>query len=116
LPILLTLAEHIPSDAAKGDPVRFRVAHEVRVGDTVVIAKGAPATGAIIDGARKKLFGIIGGKITFRLETVEAVDGRNVAIRATQARRRDGSSKRPVNTGAEYLGYIDGSNTVTVKR
>jgi hypothetical protein len=49
-------------------------------------------------------------------------------IRATPARGRDGSSKRPVNTsgnksklvaaaaGAEYMGYIDGPQTVLVKK
>ena len=127
LPIRLTLAEDIPNDAAEGDPVRFRVAHDVRVGDAVVIPKGAEAIGAIVDGAKKKILGI-GGKVTFRLERVDAVGGQKVTIRATQAPRRDGSSKRPVNTsarrskdvaaaaGGEYLGYIDGANTVMVKR
>jgi hypothetical protein len=67
LPIRLILAEDIPSDAAEGDPVRFKVAHDVRVEDTVVIPKGAEAVGVIVDGAKKKIFGI-GGKMTFRLE------------------------------------------------
>jgi hypothetical protein len=56
------------------------------------------------------------------------VDGRKLTIRATPTRGRDGSSKRPVNTGArkpkevaatvgtEYLGYIDGPQTVLVKK
>jgi len=127
LPVRLTLAEDIPNDAAEGDAVRFRVAHDVRVEDTVVIPKGAEAIGVIVDGARKKIFGI-GGKITFRLERVDAVNGQHVTIRATEARHRDGSSKRPVNTGGrkskevaasaggQYLGYIDGANTVTVNK
>jgi hypothetical protein len=118
LPIRLTLAEDIPGDAAEGDPVRFKVAHDVRVEDTVVIAKGAEAAGVIVDGARKKVFGI-GGKMTFSLERVAAVDGRKVTIRATPSHNRNGISKhalKPATAGAEYLGYIDGSNTVTVKK
>jgi len=126
LPIRLTLAEDIPNDAAEGDAVRFRVAHDVLVNDTVVIPTGADATGAIVDGAKKKVFGI-GGKMTFRLERVDAVDGQKVNIRATAVRDRDGSSKRPVNTGAkqqavaatagaEYLGYTDASNMVMVTK
>ncbi len=90
LSIRLILAEDIPSDAVEGDPVRFKVAHDVRVEDTVVIPKGAEAIGAIVDGARKKIFGIIGGKMTFRLKRVDAVNGQKVAIRATplpQSRR-----------------------------
>jgi len=127
LPVRLTLAEDIPNDAAEGDAVRFRVAHDVRVEDTVVIPKGAEAIGVIVDGARKKILGI-GGKITFRLKSVDAVNGQHVTIRATEAPHRDGSSKRPVNSsarkskevaasaGGQYLGYIDGANTVTVNK
>jgi len=126
LPIRLTLSEDIPTDSAEGDPVRFRVAHDVRVGDTVVIPKGAEAIGSIVDGAKKKLL-VFAGKITFRLDTVDAVGDQKVFIRATQARHGDGPSKRPVISvgkskkvaapaGGEYLGYIDGSNTVMVKK
>jgi hypothetical protein len=127
LPISLTLADDIPSDAAEGAAIRFKVADDVRVGDTVVIPRGAEAIGAIVDGAKKKILGI-GGKMTFRLERVNAVDGQKVTIRATEARRGDGSSKRPVSTnakkskslaaaaGAAYVGYIDGTNTVMVKK
>jgi len=120
LPIRLILAEDIPSNAREGDPVRFRVADDVRAEFGVVIPKGAEAFGAIVDGARRRIL-VFGGKMTFRLQSVDAVDGQKVALRATLARDRDGLSKRPVNaglrkSGAEYLGYIDGTNTVMVKR
>jgi serine/threonine-protein kinase len=127
LPVRLTLAEDIPNDAARGDAARFQVAHDLRVDGTVVVSKGAVAIGSIVDGAKKKILGM-GGKMTFRLERVDAVDGRTMNIRATPARRRDGLSKRPVNTsgnksklvaaaaGAEYMGYIDGPQTVLVKK
>ncbi len=69
--------------------MRFTVSHAVRVDDTVVIPKGAEATGFIVDGAKKRLFGI-GGKMTFRLKSVGAVDGQRVTIRATP----DGKSSK----------------------
>jgi len=118
LPIRLILAEDIPNDAREGDPVRFRVADDVRAEFGVVIPKGAQAIGSIVDGARRKIL-VFGGKMTFRLQSVNAVDGQKVALRATLVRRRDGLSKRPVkasSAGAEYPGYIDGANTVMVKR
>jgi serine/threonine-protein kinase len=118
LPIRLILTEDIPGDATEGDPVRFKVAHDVRVEDTVVIPMGAEAVGVIVDGAKKRILGI-GGKMTFRLERVNAVDGQKVAVRATPSRDRNGLSKRPLKpatAGAEYLGYVDGSNTITIKR
>ena len=127
LPVRLTLAEDIPTDSTEGDPVRFTVAHDVRVDQTTVIRKGAEASGVIVDGAKKKILGL-GGKITFRLESAEAVNGQKVGLRATEAPHPDGVSKRPANNGgrkskevaafagAEYRGFIDGSNTVMVKK
>jgi serine/threonine protein kinase len=119
-PIRLILADDIPNDAKEGYPVRFTVADDVRAEFGVVIAEGAPAIGSIVDGARKRLL-VFGGKMTFRLQSVTAVDGQKVALRATLVKGRDGLSKRPVNaglrkSGAQYLGYIDGANTVMVKR
>jgi hypothetical protein len=126
LPIRLILAEDIPINAAEGEPVRFRVAADFRVGTELVIPRGAQAVGSIVDGPGRRILGL-GGRMTFRLDSVNAVDGQKVALRATLA-RRGGLSKRPVNVGfrksvnvassagAEYLGYIDGTNTVMVQR
>jgi hypothetical protein len=126
-PVSLALAAPVPNDAKEGDPLQFQVATDVRVNDTVVIAKGAAATGAIVDAAKKKILGI-GGKMTFRLVTVEAVDGEKVAIRVTPAARSDGPPKRTLDpgvgrskdgagaAGTVYTGYIDGARTISVKR
>jgi hypothetical protein len=127
LPVRLTLAEDIPSDAVPGDLLRFTVARDVRVNGSLAIPAGAAAVGTIVDPAKKSIFGI-GGRMTFRLEKVDAVDGQTVRIRATQNPRRDGSSKRPVNAGSrkskavastagtEYLAWVDGPAAVTVKK
>jgi serine/threonine-protein kinase len=128
VPISLILAEDIPNDAGKGDPVKLTVANDVMVDSRVVIQKGAAAAGAIVDGAKRKTFVGIGGKLTFRLQTVAAVDGQRVAIRATPGAHRDGVSKRPVvqagardsksvaaPAGSEYIGYVDGASTIVLK-
>jgi serine/threonine protein kinase len=124
LPLRLLLLEDIPGDAMQGSPVRFRVADDVRVEDTVVISKGAVATGVIVDAAKKRILGL-GGKMTFRLKTVDAVDGQKVNIRSTQALRRDGTSKHAFDNGADksrqiassagsnYTGYVDGAQTIS---
>jgi serine/threonine-protein kinase len=125
-PIRLTLAKDIPNDALPDDAITFEATDDVKVDGSVAIARGAAATGAIVDGARRKML-VMRGKMTFQLDSVIAVDGQKVALRATPD-RRDGSSKRPVDTGgrkpkevaaaagAEYVGYIDGTNTVMVKK
>ena len=53
MPFSITLAEDIPQNSEEGSPVHFTVARDVRVGDLVVIAKGATVTGAIAQAARQ---------------------------------------------------------------
>ncbi len=127
LPVRLIVAADSPADAAQEEELRFRVARDVRTGGSVVIASGAPAIGSIVDGAKKKMI-VFGSKMTFRLETVAAVDGKKIAIRATPAPGHDGISKRAVTSpgkkpkdlaavaGTEYLGYVDGGQTVMLKQ
>jgi serine/threonine-protein kinase len=125
--VRMTLAENILNDSAEGDTVRFRVTHDVRVGGAVVIPRGAEAVGLIVDGPHRRILGI-GGKATFRLQSVDAVGGQKVALRATEEPKGDGSSKHALNSGGkkprgvavaaggEYVGYVNGPNTVTVKK
>jgi len=129
IPFFITLADDIPQNAEEGTPLRFTVAKDVRVGDLTVIAKGASVAGAIAQAGRKGTFGIGGGKMTMRLLMVDAVDGHKCRIRTQSGRTGDGKSERPVETnvkpknkdlvasaGAEYIAYIDGDVTVSVKK
>jgi len=127
--ISVTLTEDIPQNAVEGRPLHFTVAKEVRVNDAVVIAKGAAVTGVVSQIARKGTFGIGGTKMTLRMLTVDAVDGHKYRVRAQSARGSDGKNERPVETnvkpknkdlvaaaGTEYVAYIDGDVTVSVKK
>ncbi|MBZ5672827.1 MAG: serine/threonine protein kinase [Acidobacteriia bacterium] len=129
MPFSITLAEDIPQNSEEGTQVHFTVARDVRVGDLVVIAKGAAVTGVIGQAARKGAFGIGGGKMTMRLQMADAIDGRKVRVRAQSARSSDGKNERPVETnvkpknkelvaaaGTEYIAYVDGDVTVSVKK
>jgi hypothetical protein len=70
--IPLALTEDIPGDALEGAPVRLKAVADVMVGSSVVIRKGAAASGAIVDVARKKMMGL-GGRMTLRLDSVDSV-------------------------------------------
>jgi serine/threonine-protein kinase len=109
-PVRLTLARDIAGDVKRGDLLRFTVAQDVRVDDTVVIAEGAAATGSIVE-AKKKILAF-GGKVTYRLARVDAVNGRKLAIREASAI----SVIKGRNAGSEYLGYVDGSQSVVMKK
>jgi hypothetical protein len=125
----ITLAEDIPQNVEEGRSIRFTVAKEVRVGELVVIAKGASVVGEIAQAARKGTFGIGGSKMTLRLLVVDAVDGKKYRVRAQSTRAADGKNERPVETnvkpknkdlvaaaGTEYVAYIDGDATLSIKK
>jgi serine/threonine-protein kinase len=129
MPFTISLAEDIPQNAEEGSPVHFTAARDLRVGDLVVIAKGAAVTGAIAQAGHKGTFGIGGGKMTLRLLTADTVDGRKCRVRPQSARSSDGKNERPMETnvkpknkdlvsaaGTEYIAYIDGDVTVSVKK
>ena len=100
MPVHLVLAEDVPATAAEGDVVPFKAAEDVRVNDSLVIPKGATATGFIVDAGKKRILGL-GAKMTFRLAKIDAADGQKVSLRATPGRGRDGVSKRPLDTGVK---------------
>ena len=129
VPFPITLSEDIPQTAEEGLTIHFAAAKDVRVGDNIVIAKGATVTGAIAQTGRKGKFGVGGAKMTMRLLVVDAVDGKKYRVRTQSARSADGKNERQVEgaskpknkdlvaaAGTEYLAYIDGDMTVSVKK
>lgn len=120
LPFVIAVDANVPEDAKAGTHLKFTVVNDVKAGETVVVAKGAAATGEIAQG--KRTF----GKMTLRLLTVTAVDGKTYAIRAL-AGRGNKNSERPVETqvkpkndkvvadaGTQYIAYVDGDLHLTV--
>ncbi len=129
LPFSIALDQDIPADAPQGESLRFTVTDGLKVGDALVIAKGAGVTGSIASEPGKKKFLGMGGKITFRLDKVDATDGQKISVRAASKRRADGVTARPLDTskgvrskdlaaarGTQYIGYIDGQQTVSVRK
>jgi serine/threonine protein kinase len=127
LPIALKLTDDIPSDAQPGRPLRFTVASDVHVGDSVVLAKGAVVTGEIAGAGKKKFLGM-GGKATFRLMNATAADGHPLQLRSTP-KGGEGQGRRPVDAGSrkrgkdlladagtDYVAYVDGDQSVMIRK
>jgi serine/threonine-protein kinase len=115
-PVLLALKQEVPEDAAEGLGLKFEVNQEVKVDGVTVIAKGAPAVGEIYEaGKKRKLLGR--SKMTYRLSFVQAVDGKQLRLRATPGAPKDNEpARRPMlSSGASYPGYIDGDASVAVR-
>jgi len=121
-PFAIALTADIPENAKEGTQLRFTVVNDVRVGDSLVIAKGSLATGQITQ-AKGRLM----GKMQLRLLTVTGVDGKINKIRALSSRSNK-NQERPVDTGVkpktdkaaadagtQYIAYVDGDMTVAVR-
>jgi serine/threonine protein kinase len=125
IPLAITLMADVPNDPEPGTPLRFQVKQDFAMGKDVVIATGTVVNGEIA-GIRKGILGR-GGKQTFRLLDVTAVDGSKIKVRAVPGKNaekteanieppghRDKSLLAPA--GSTYLAYIDGPQTVQVKK
>ena len=131
LPFRIVLTADVPSDAPEGQPLNFTVVDGLQVDNNTVIAKGAKVTGFVTgETGKKKILGIGGGsKLTFRLSQTDAVDGKKLNVRAMSGRRAEGPTIRTFETrkgsktkglaaaqGTEYIAYIDGEQTVSVRK
>ena len=130
LPFRIILTADVASDSPEGTPIRFTVPEDFKVNDQVVVAKGAVVTGSVVGAERKKKFlGIGGNKDIFELGQADAVDGRKLSVRATSGHAGDGPVTHPFETprgpkrkgfaalkGTEYIAYIDGDQSVSVRK
>jgi hypothetical protein len=91
-----------------------------------VLPEGAVVTGQIVTAAKKKLIG--GAHITYRLKDAAVPGGVKLAVRAAAAKTGD-EKGRPIEVpgakhpkevaaaaGSSYVAYVDGDQTVTVKK
>jgi serine/threonine-protein kinase len=128
-PFTMTLASDIPAEIELGAPVKFTLPEDFKVNGIAVLLKGSVVTGEISEtGKKKKFLGIGGGnKLSFTLSKAVGPRGLTLNIRSLSARRADGATQRQVETGknggnktvaavqgTEYIGYVDGTQTVNV--
>jgi len=86
--IRVRLDENLSSETADlGQVVDFTVTQEVRVGDAIVIAAGAPATGNIIKVEPRRRLGRP-GMLDFSIERVQMVDGNWLNVRYTPEKNK----------------------------
>jgi hypothetical protein len=132
--VQLTLMEDLSSATAnEGDRVSFTVAEDLKVGDVVIVAKGASAFGSVKEAKKKGMLGR-GGKLSISLDQVKAVDGQNVRVRATSGREGDDKLGKTVaigvlagpfallvkgkdvtaTKGTEYSAYIDETKDIAL--
>jgi serine/threonine protein kinase len=129
LPFRMILTQDVPDPAQEGLAVHFTMAEDFKVGNKTVIAKGALVSGSVVGETGKKFLGFGGKKVIYQLLKVGAVDGKQISVRATSGHTGEGPVVRPFEVpnrpkkkgfaavlGTEYIGYIDGDQTVTVRK
>ncbi len=122
--VRLSLMDTLNSGTNKeDDPVHMEVMEDVKVGDVVVVTRGTTATGHVVEAEHKKLMGR-GGKLSFTVDTVKAVDGTTLHLRANSSRKgQDNVSPlflltlgKEVNIakGTQFNAYVDGDREVSI--
>ena len=86
--VRVRLEQNLSSETAElGQTVDFSVTQEVRVGDAVVIANGARATGSIVKLEGRRRLGR-SGELDFTIERIQLVDGNWLNVRYTPMKNR----------------------------
>lgn len=111
--VSVALAEALSSGTShQNDPVHCEVTEDIKVGDAVVIAKGAPAIGHVTEAEPKGRWGH-SGRLAFSIDYAKAVDRTNVRLRASSTQGGQDSK------GALMLGlsgaFKHGKNIETTK-
>jgi hypothetical protein len=102
-PIKLRLSRNMSSaDAKTGETVDFEVIEDIKVGDIVVIQRGAVALATVTNAKPKGRMGK-GGKLDIVLDSVRLVSGEKAALRATKETKGGGK------TGAMTGGIVASS-------
>jgi hypothetical protein len=90
------------ADAKTGETVDFEVIEDVKVGDVVVVQRGAVALATVTNAKPKGRMGK-GGKLDIVLDSVRLVSGEKVALRASKETKGGGK------TGAMTGGIVASS-------
>jgi hypothetical protein len=125
-PVRVKLLKTISSASAHvGDPVEFDVVQDVVVQGVPVVTKGAKASGVIAEAEPKKRFGH-GGKLAFRITSLQLANGEPAKVRcyqeATGSSNTSSESVLPLASGkdvailqdVEFTALVDGD--VRLKR
>jgi hypothetical protein len=81
---LITIEEISSKKAIQDDLLTFKIAEDVKIGNNVVIAKGAIAKGVVTNAKKKGMMGR-SGELNIRIESTETVDGQTIKLRSTKS-------------------------------
>ncbi len=91
-PVELELVENVSSEAVQeGSPIDFSVVQPIEINGRMLIARGAPARGRVMEVKKARHWGRA-GKLVWAIQDVLTVDGQRVPLRITKELEGGGSS------------------------
>jgi len=97
-PVRLRINRNLSSaDATVGETVDFEVLDDIKIGDTLIVARGGTAIATVTQAQKKRRMGR-GGKLDVNIDYVRAVNGDKIALRAVK--EASGGGHVCVMTGA----------------
>lgn len=88
-PINVAVAKEVTSKEAKpNDPVEFTVTEDLVINGQVIVRKGTPAAGSVINAEKKGYMGK-SGKLAVQVESTTTSDGQRLKLRAAKGREGD---------------------------
>jgi hypothetical protein len=122
----MRLMSAISSETSKrGDAVRLEVVEDITIERRLIIEKGAPATGYVVEAIPHKLMGPA-GRLVFTVNETRAVDGQPVRLRSSPTKSAEGQVPagivvtmrgllRWAGAGDPFDAFVDGDQLLTVR-
>jgi hypothetical protein len=113
---VVTTEEISSKTATEGDPLTFKVSEDVKVGDKVVIAKGALVKGSITQAKKAGMMGK-GGSLGIRVDSTMTVDGQTLKLRSSKGKEGDDKTGTTVALVVLFgpLGFLKHGKNAKIK-
>ena len=110
--IRIMLDEDVPRAPRPAAPLKISVSENVSVNGRVIIAAGAPIMATLSIAPGRKLLGR-GPRVLFLLESVRAVDGRQIRLRSRVSGGPADQTRRPIDASGLSAGTVPEGILVT---
>ena len=113
---VVTIEEITSKTAAEGDPLTFKVAHDVVIDGRVVIAKDSLVKGVVGQAKKAGMMGR-GGSLGIRVESATTVDNQKLKLRSTKGKEGDDKTGTTVALVVLFgpLGFLKKGKNAVIK-
>ena len=113
---VVTIDEITSKTAAEGDPLTFKVAHDVVIDGQVVIAKDSLVKGTVAQAKKAGRMGR-GGSLGIRVESATTIDNQKLKLRSTKGKEGDDKTGTTVALVVLFgpLGFLKKGKNAVIK-